>query len=48
VGDLLKLTIYVRQIITRQELRDYLAANYAEELHLFESVLTESEGKAAS
>lgn len=48
VGDLLKLAIYVRQIITRRELRDYLAAHHAEELHLFESVLAESEGKAAS
>jgi ParB-like chromosome segregation protein Spo0J len=48
VGDLLKLAIYVRQIVTRRELRDYLATQHPDDLQLFESVLAESEGKAAS
>lgn len=47
VGDLLKLAIHVRQIVTRPELRDYLAERYPEDLRFFESVLAESEGKAA-
>ena len=47
VGDLLKLAIYVRQIVTRPELREYLAERHVEDLQLFESVLAESEGKAA-
>ncbi|MBS3821606.1 MAG: ParB N-terminal domain-containing protein [Phycisphaerae bacterium] len=46
VGDLLKLAIYVRQIVTRPKLRDYLAEHHAEDLEFFESVLAESEGKA--
>lgn len=46
VGDLLKLAIYVRQVVTRHELHDYLAEHHAEDLQLFESVLAESEGKA--
>jgi ParB family chromosome partitioning protein len=47
VGDLLKLAIYVRQIVSRPELREYLEAQHPAELQLFESVLAESEGKAA-
>jgi ParB family transcriptional regulator, chromosome partitioning protein len=47
VGDLLKLVIYVRQIVSRPELREHLAAHHAEDLKFFESVLAESEGKAA-
>jgi len=47
VGDLLKLVIYVRQIVSRPELRDYLAEHHAEDLKFFESMLAESEGKAA-
>ena len=47
VGDLLKLAIYVRQIVTRPELRDYLAEHHPEDVQFFESVLAESEGKAA-
>jgi len=46
VGDLLKLAIYVRQILTRPELHDHLAARHAEDLRFFESVLAETEGKA--
>jgi len=46
VGDLLKLAIHVRQIVTRPELRDYLAEHHPEDLALFESILAESEGKA--
>jgi len=46
VGDLLKLAIYIRQIVTHQDLHDYLAAHHAEELKFLESVLAESEGKA--
>jgi ParB-like chromosome segregation protein Spo0J len=47
VGDLLKLAIYIRQIVTRPALRDYLAGHHPEALQFFESVLAESEGKAA-
>jgi len=47
VGDLLKLAIYVRQIVTRPEVREYLAERHPEDLKFFESVLAESEGKAA-
>ncbi len=46
VGDLLKLAIRVRQIVTRPNLRDYLAEHHPEDLQFFESVLAESEGKA--
>ena len=46
VGDLLKLAIYVRQIVTRQELHDYLTQHHPEDVKFFESVLAESEGKA--
>lgn len=45
VGDLLKMAIHVRQIISRPELRDYLAEHHANDLQFFESVLAESEGK---
>lgn len=48
VGDLLKLAIYVRQIVTRPDLRDYLEEHHAEALKFFDSVLAESEGKAAA
>jgi hypothetical protein len=47
VGDLLKLAIHVRQIVTRPELKDYLAEHHPEDLQFFESVLAETEGKAA-
>ena len=47
VSDLLKLSIHIRQIITRPALRDYLAKYHAETLKFFESVLAQSEGKAA-
>ena len=46
VGDLLKLAIWVRQIVSRPELRDYLVEHHPEDLKLFESVMSESEGKA--
>jgi len=46
VADLLKLAIYVRQIVTRPDLHDYLAEHHPEDLAFFESVLAESEGKA--
>jgi ParB-like chromosome segregation protein Spo0J len=48
VGDLLKLAIYVRQIITRPELRQYLEANHKDALKFFDSIMAESEGKAAT
>ncbi len=47
VGDLLKLAIHVRQIVTRPEIRDYMAEHHPQDLELLESVLAESEGKAA-
>jgi ParB-like chromosome segregation protein Spo0J len=47
VGDLLKLAIYVRQIVTRPELRTYMEEHHAEALKFFDSILAESEGKAA-
>ena len=37
----------VPEIVTRPELRDYLAKHHPEDLAFFESVLAESEGKAA-
>lgn len=46
VGDLLKLAIYIRQIVSRPELHNYMAEHHAEDLMFFESVLAESEGKA--
>jgi len=46
VGDLLKLAIHVRQVVTRPELRDFLAQHHPEDLEFFESVLAQSEGKA--
>jgi len=48
VGDLLKLAIYVRQIVTRPELRAYLAEHHPDALSFFEGALKESEGKAAA
>jgi len=47
VGDLLKLSIYVRQVVTRPALRDYLEKNHPEALQFFESLLAQSETKAA-
>ena len=47
VGDLLKLSIYVRQLTTRAALRGYLEKNHPEALRFFESLLAQSEGKAA-
>jgi hypothetical protein len=47
VADPLKLAIYMRQTVTRPELRDYLAQHHPEDLAFFESVLAESEGKVA-
>jgi len=46
VGDLLKLAIYVRQIVTRPELHDHLAERHPDDLRFFESILAETEGKA--
>ena len=48
VGDLLKLSIHVRQIVTRPALHDYLENKHPQELKFLESVLAQSEGKAAS
>lgn len=48
VSDLLKLAIYLRQIINRPELRYHLAAHHAEDLAMLESVLAESEGRATA
>jgi ParB family transcriptional regulator, chromosome partitioning protein len=48
VGDLLKLTIYVRQILGKAQLRDHLRAKHAETLRLFESIVEDNEGKAVS
>jgi hypothetical protein len=45
VGDLLKLAIYIRQIVTCPELRDHLAAHHPEELAFFESVIATGEGR---
>jgi len=46
VADLLKLAIYVRQIVNRPELHDHLLQHHTEDLAFFEAVLAESEGKA--
>jgi len=48
VGDLLRLVIYIRQIVTRPALRDYLKEKHPDTLKLFESVLEENEGKSAA
>jgi hypothetical protein len=47
VGDLLKLSIYVRQIVTCPALRDYLRKNHPQDLEFFESLLKQSEVKVA-
>ncbi len=47
MGDLLKLSIYIRQIVTRPVLRAYLEKHHPQELQFLESVLAQSEGKAA-
>jgi hypothetical protein len=47
VGDLLKLSIYVRQIVTNPALHGYLKKNHPQYLEFFESLLALSEGKAA-
>ena len=46
VGDLLKLSIHVRQIITRPALRNHLQKSHPDTLAFFESLLAQSEGKA--
>lgn len=46
VGDLLKLSIYVRQIITRPALRNHLQKAHGDTLKFFEALLAQSEGKA--
>lgn len=46
VGDLLKLAIYVRQIVNRPKLLKYLDENNPDAVRLFNEVLAESEGKA--
>jgi ParB-like chromosome segregation protein Spo0J len=48
VGDLLKLAAHVRQILGRPKLRTHLRDKHPDTLRLFESVIEESEGKAAS
>lgn len=47
VGDLLKLSIYVRQIVTNPDLRAHLERHHPEHLKFFESLLAQSEGKVA-
>lgn len=47
-GDLLKLAIYVRQLLTRPAIRAHLTAKYPEVLELFESLSKESEGRSAA
>ena len=47
VGDLLKLAIYVRQVVTCPALRSHLEKHHPQELAFFESLLAQSEGKAA-
>jgi len=47
VADLLKLVIYVRQIVNRPALLEYLEAHRPETVRMFNEVLAESEGKAA-
>jgi len=47
VGDLLKLSIYVRQIITRPTLHAHLEKHQPDALKFFESLLAQSEVKAA-
>ena len=42
VADLLKLTIHIRQIVTRPELHEYLAEHHPGDLEFFESVLANS------
>jgi len=39
VADLLKPAIYIRQILTRPELREHLAEHHPRDLGLFETVL---------
>ncbi len=46
VGDLLKLAVYVRQVLTRPKLRAHLERQHPDMLQLFETVVAESEGKA--
>jgi ParB family transcriptional regulator, chromosome partitioning protein len=48
VGDLLKLAIHVRQLVTRPKIREYLSRKEPEVLRLFESIVAESEGQAAA
>jgi ParB-like chromosome segregation protein Spo0J len=46
VGDLLKLAIYVRQMVSRPDLQKYLSDHHPDDLQFFESILAESQGKA--
>lgn len=47
VGDLLKLTIYVRQIVTSPQLREHLQSHHPDALKFFDGLLAQGEGKAA-
>ncbi|MFB3894584.1 MAG: hypothetical protein ACE15C_21490 [Phycisphaerae bacterium] len=47
LGDLLKLSIYIRQVITRPALREYIQKNHPQTLEFFESLLSQGEPKAA-
>lgn len=47
VADLLKLVIYVRQIINRPALLEYLETHRPDAVRMFNEVMAESEGKAA-
>lgn len=46
--DLLKLAIYIRQILNRQPIQKFLQANHQETLSLFAEVVKESEGKSVA
>ena len=46
-GDLVKLSIYVRQIVTEPTLRDYLQTHRPADLEFFDKLLAQGEGKVA-
>jgi len=46
-GDLLKLAIYVRQLLNRPRIHSHLATQYPDIFELFESLSKESEGNSA-
>ena len=46
VGDLLKLSIFVRQIVTRPALREHLEQNHPQALAFFDELLAQSADKA--